>query len=245
MSLRIAFSGKGGSGKTTLAALTIKFFIERKLTPILAVDADPNSNLNIALDLELTETIADVREEVLENKTDTRETKNEFVFRRINEILVESDKVDLLAMGRPEGPGCYCAINHLLREYLSKISRNYKVVVIDTEAGMEHLSRRTTDDLDILFIVATIDPVSLTASFRIQDITQKLKLKIKNKYLILNRFNSASPAFEKFEKESLNLLGTIPEDEELNSCWKEGGSIIKIENSIAFQKLSELLFKFI
>lgn len=245
MSLRIAFSGKGGSGKTTLSTLAIKFFIERELTPILAVDADPNSNLNIALGLELRETIADVREEVLENKVDVGETKDGFILRRLNEILVESDKVDLLAIGRSEGPGCYCAVNHLLRNYLSKISSQYRVVVIDTEAGMEHLNRRTTDDLDILFIVATPDPPSIIASHRILDIAKKLKLKIKNIYLILNRLNSEYIPWGKFNKDNLNLLGTIPEDGEVSTYWREGKAIAELSSSIAYKKLSELLERII
>lgn len=242
MSLRIAFSGKGGSGKTTLSALAIKFFIEKKLTPILAVDADPNSNLNVVLGLELKETIADVREDVLEGKVSRSETKNEFVFRRLNEILVEGEGIDLLAMGRPEGPGCYCAVNHLLRDYLSKISSQYKVVIMDTEAGMEHLSRRTTDDLDILFIVATDDPVSFMSACRTQEIAKKLKLKIKNIYLILNRINSKYSSIEKeVDKKGFKLLGVIPEDSQINSFWKSGKPLIELTDSVAYQNLSKLL----
>ncbi|MGE4357904.1 MAG: AAA family ATPase [Candidatus Omnitrophota bacterium] len=245
MGLRIAFSGKGGSGKTTLSALAIRYFIDKKLTPVLAVDADPNSNLNVILGLELRETIADIREEALERKIDINESKNEFILRRINEILVESDKVDLLAMGRPEGPGCYCAVNHILRGYLSSLSSHYKVVIIDNEAGMEHLSRRTTDDLDFLFIVATFDSVSLTAAYRIRDIARKLKLKIKNIYLILNRYNSNSLPYEDFRKEGLELLGAIPEDKELNVLWEKGNSIFNFSNSIVYQNFAKLLEKII
>ncbi|MFN7170924.1 MAG: AAA family ATPase, partial [Candidatus Omnitrophota bacterium] len=243
MTLRIAFSGKGGTGKTTLSALAIKYFIEQKITPLLAVDADPNSNLNVALGLEFKETIAEVREEVLEGRVPQGEAKNEFILRRLNEILVEADNFDLLVMGRPESQGCYCAVNHLLRDYLSKLSQQYRVVVMDTEAGMEHLSRRTTDDLDILFIVANPDPVSLRAALRIQEISGKLKLRIKNKYLIINRLNSTlpDPLREMVEKTMLNLIGTIPEDREVAEAMQQGKSVLDLAPSPASQSLHKIL----
>ncbi|MCM8766235.1 MAG: AAA family ATPase [Candidatus Omnitrophica bacterium] len=243
MALKIAFSGKGGAGKTTLSALAIKYFIDKKITPVLAVDADPNANLNIALGLDFNETIADIREEVLEGKVMNGETKNEFILRRLNEILVEGENVDLLVMGRPESQGCYCAVNHLLREYLSKLARQYKVVVTDTEAGMEHLSRRTTDDLDVLFIVANPDPVSLRAAIRIQDIAGKLKLKIKDKYLILNRLNSTPPLFlkEMMESARLNFIGSIPEDLQVSMCVQEGKAVLGLVSTRAGEALYKII----
>jgi len=245
MAYTIAFSGKGGTGKTTLATLAIKYFLDKKMMPILAVDADPNANLNVGLGMEFRETIADIREEVLDRKVPEGEVKNDYIFRRMNEILVEGDDVDLLVMGRPEGQGCYCAVNHLLRDYLNRLSKHYKAVVMDTEAGMEHLSRRTTDDLDILFLVANPTPVSIRAAARSREIAKKIKLNIKESYLILNRVGSEIPSFlkEMITQERLNLIGTIPEDNQLKSASAEGKSLLGFSDSTSFQAIAKILNK--
>lgn len=242
MSFTIAFSGKGGSGKTTLATLAIKYFIDKRMIPILAVDADPNSNLNLCLGMEFKETIADVREEVLDKKVPEGEAKNDYIFRRMNEILVEGNDVDLLVMGRPEGPGCYCAVNHLLRDYLKKLSQHYKAVVIDTEAGMEHLSRRTTNDLDVLFLVANPTLVSIRAAARTQEIARKIKLNIKKISLVLNRVDSDIPTSikELIEKERLDLIGSIPEDEQLKAVSDEGRTLLNLSHSPASRAIRKL-----
>jgi CO dehydrogenase maturation factor len=245
MTITIAFSGKGGTGKTTLATLAIKYFLEKKMTPVLAVDADPNANLNVGLGMEFDQTIADIREEVLDKKVPDGEVKNDYIFRRMNEILVEGDDADLLVMGRPEGQGCYCAVNHLLRDYLKKLSKHYKAIVIDTEAGMEHLSRRTTDDLDVLFLVANPNSISIRAAARTQETAQKIKLNIKKINLILNRINSAFPDFIKdmIDKERLNLIGTIPEDGQLRTASEENTNFLNLSPSPAVKAMCSILEK--
>ncbi|HID11122.1 MAG TPA: carbon monoxide dehydrogenase, partial [Candidatus Latescibacteria bacterium] len=139
----VAVSGKGGTGKTTIAALLVRKLM-RMDGPVLAVDADPNSNLGEQLGMEVGETIGDIREEVLEEELPPGMTKDRYLELRIQETLTEGEGVDLLTMGRPEGPGCYCYVNHLLRGFLDRLSKNYRHIVVDNEAGMEHLSRRTT-----------------------------------------------------------------------------------------------------
>ena len=137
MAYIIAIAGKGGVGKTTISAMLVHYLLQLD-KPVLAVDADPNSNLNTALGIGYEETIADIREEV-KNETPDNFSKSEFFGLRLEEALSEGNGFDLLVMGRPEGPGCYCAVNNILRDYLAKISKKYKFVVIDNEAGMEHL----------------------------------------------------------------------------------------------------------
>ncbi len=158
MTLTLAVVGKGGTGKTTFAALTIKYLRETGRTPILAIDADPSSNLNMALGMELEETVGQIREDTRDQVTggtfQTGISKPDWFQYQVMQCVVEGDDVDLLAMGRPEGPGCYCAANHMLREAIDRLGDNYRSVVIDNEAGMEHISRQTTRDVDWLFIIS-------------------------------------------------------------------------------------------
>ncbi|MCC6955872.1 MAG: AAA family ATPase, partial [Anaerolineales bacterium] len=166
MTTTIALAGKGGVGKTTIAALVIKYLVDRSLGPVLAIDADPSSNLNLVLGLDLDWTIGDIREDLLDQvQTSLAQsgaamgtlpggiTKRDYLDYQIRSSVAEGDYFDLIAMGRSEGPGCYCAVNHNLREVVDGMSKNYRYVVIDNEAGMEHLSRRTTRDVQHLLIV--------------------------------------------------------------------------------------------
>lgn len=247
MPFTIAFSGKGGTGKTTLSALCVKYFLKKGIKPVLAVDADPNSNLNVALGIEFSDTIADAREEILDKKVPAGISKTDFISGRIEELISEGEGIDLLVMGRPEGPGCYCAVNNLLRDYLGKISKRYKAVVVDTEAGMEHLSRRTTDDLDILFIVANPDPISITAASRIQKIAKKLKLKIKNTYFILNRAdNKISDSIQAaIKKSELSIFAIVPEEKSLKAASEEGRAILEIPATAAEDKIKSIMDKLV
>jgi len=156
MATTIAVSGKGGSGKTTLAAMIIRSLLERgRRGAILAVDADPNSCLAMALGVQVIATIADIREQASTKQPTNPGADRLRTFEYgIQQAITEADGFDLLAMGRPEGPGCYCAANNMLRQFMDKLSGQYEYVIIDNEAGMEHLSRRTTNNVDLLYIVA-------------------------------------------------------------------------------------------
>lgn len=189
MAFTIAFSGKGGSGKSTVATLTIRHLTEDLKKTVLAVDADPNSCLGMELGLKVEGAISDVREDVLKKKTDfpSGMSKEAYIDYCIEESIVEAEGFDLLTMGRPEGPKCYCYVNNLLRKYLDKASSNYPFVVIDNEAGMEHLSRRTTNDVDILLIVAEPTMVGVNTISRIKKITDELPINIKKRGIVLNR----------------------------------------------------------
>ncbi len=245
MSYTIAVSGKGGSGKTTVAALTVNYLLSRSLGPVFAVDADPNSNLADQLGVREYGTVGNIREELSSNKEPPPAgmSKPEFIRYRIQETVTESNGFDLLNMGRPEGPGCYCYVNSLLRDYLDSRGSGYRFVVIDNEAGMEHLSRRTTRDVDLLLIVADTTPVSLTAALRIQALARSLDLRIRATGALLNRTAEAPPlATEKLREAGLPLLGTIPEDPEVAARAAQGTPLLGIgEESAAFSAFARIL----
>lgn len=179
-----AVSGKGGTGKTSIAACLVRSLAESGRAPVLAVDADPNSSLADALELKCDSTLADIREV---KQPPQGMSKPDFVLMAIEKAISERPGCDLLVMGRPEGPGCYCAVNNLLRDSLSRIAKRYQYVVMDNEAGMEHLSRRTTDNVDVLLIIATPDAPALRAAQRVLDTARGNKLSISHTLLLLNQ----------------------------------------------------------
>ena len=218
MTTTIAVAGKGGTGKTTLAGLLIRRLAEAQAGPILAIDADPASNLNTVLDMPLGKTVGDVREETSEkaraNLLDAGIAKQDLFDYEINSSLVEGVNVDLLAMGRPEGPGCYCAANNMLRLIVDQIADSYPWVVIDNEAGLEHLSRRTTRDVDVLFIVSDATIRGVTTAGRVASLLGELQTRVGRHYLIVNRAASGlSPELEAaIEENGLELLAVLPDD---------------------------------
>ncbi len=198
MAYIIAVAGKGGVGKTTVSALLIRHLLKID-KPILAIDADPNANLNVALGLEHSDTISDIREEAKKSSSASF-SKTDLFNMRLQEIIVEGEGIDLLVMGRPEGPGCYCAINNILREYLSKLGKNYKFVVIDNEAGMEHLSRRTADSVDKLLLVSDTTIVGIKSAISALETAKKAGLKVKDASLVINKSKG------QLETEKLKLI---------------------------------------
>jgi len=218
MTTTIAVAGKGGTGKTTLAGLLIRRLAEGKAGPILAIDADPASNLNMVLGLPLEKTVGDVREETSKkaraNLLEAGIAKRDILDYEINTSVVEGVGVDLLAMGRPEGPGCYCAANNMLRAIIDTIADSYPWVVIDNEAGLEHLSRRTTRDVDLLLIVSDATVRGITTAGRIAALLTELDTKVGKHYLIVNRAaEGLTPELrEAIEEHGLDLLAVLPDD---------------------------------
>jgi CO dehydrogenase maturation factor len=222
MTVTIAIAGKGGTGKTIVATLLIRYLIENRLGAVLAIDADPSTNLNLVLGVPIDDTVGDIREETLKRVKGSMGSisKHDYLDLRISQSLVEERDFDLLAMGRPEGPGCYCAANNMLRLCIDRLAKSYEYVVIDNEAGMEHLSRRTTRDVDILLIVSDPTVRGLVAAGRAAALAQDLKIWVGETYLIVNRVPAdeegepslPSPLEQVIAEQKLNLLGLIPLD---------------------------------
>ncbi|MCK4389460.1 MAG: AAA family ATPase [Desulfobacterales bacterium] len=213
MSTLIAMAGKGGTGKTTIAGFLIRFLLKIGIKPILAVDADPNANLNEVLGINVESTVGEAREG-LKDGVPAGMTRDVYMEYKLHESLIESDGYDLIVMGRPEGAGCYCHANALLSRYMEQLCANYQAVVMDNEAGMEHISRLVVRRADLLLIVSDPTQRGILAARRIRDLTRELKVDVKKDYLIINRVNGElAPAVKNaVDAAGLNLAGCIPED---------------------------------
>ena len=257
MPITIALAGKGGVGKTSIAALIIKYLIQHQPGSILAIDADPSSNLNMVLGLDLEWTVGDIREDMLQQvKNSLAEggaamgalpggvTKRDYLDYHIRTILAEGERFDLIAMGRSEGQGCYCAVNHNLRLVIDTISKNYQYIVIDNEAGMEHLSRRTTRDVQHLLIISDPSQRGLVAAERIAAFRHELDIHIDNAYLVINRLQGELPDELRNKVATLDipLVGTVPANQELTDFEYNGQPLISIsDSSPVYQAVSKLL----
>jgi CO dehydrogenase maturation factor len=216
--LIIAVSGKGGTGKTLVSTLLIKSLIGKD-KDILAIDADPDSNLPEALGIEAEHTVGDIREELKKDTAagniPTDANKWDILDYKIMESIIETPEFDLLVMGRPEGSGCYCAVNNILRKIIETISTNYDFIVIDTEAGLEHLSRRTTQNVDIMLVVTDTSNKGILTAKRIEELSDEIDIAIKKLFLILNRVKpqNEQELLKKANKIGLEIAGIIYEDE--------------------------------
>lgn len=242
----IAISGKGGTGKTTITALIIRRLSDQGESSVLAVDADANVNLNDVLGIEIKDTIGSIREEMksLAGELPGGMTKQQFLEYKIQSSLVETSKFDLIAMGRPEGPGCYCYANNLLREILSTINTNYHYVVIDNEAGMEHLSRRTVQRIDYLLIISDPSVRGIRAAGKISRLLSELDTRVQERYLILNRIRKSipSPVNKAIKDEKLKLLCSIPEDDRLLGLDQKGKPVWDIlPDSLAYLAVAQMM----
>ena len=214
----IALAGKGGAGKTTVAGLVVRYFVRRRLGTVLAIDADPSSNLNLVLGLPLTITVGDIRERMLvgvqTGSIGTGITRHDFLNTEIRLAVEEGDHVDLLAMGRPEGQGCYCPVNHMLRQIIDGLGRSYDFVVIDNEAGMEHLSRRTTREVDVLLVVTDPTVRGMKAAESIVTLARDLHIHVGQALLVVNRVEGElSPVLRQaLGGLEIEVAGIIPAD---------------------------------
>lgn len=216
MAVQIAVAGKGGTGKTTFCALLIRYLIEKKKTPILAVDADANANLNEALGLEIeNETVSELISRTKElHGIPEGMSQETYIEYKLNSVLAEGKDVDLVVMGGPDGPGCYCFPNNILRKYLDNLSTGYKYIVMDNEAGLEHISRRTTQDVDTLFVISDSSARSIRSAGRVNQLVNQIKTKVNNIYLIVTRATEQDieNLKEEIDKTGLKLAGIIPAD---------------------------------
>jgi CO dehydrogenase maturation factor len=235
MAFVIALAGKGGTGKTTLAGLAVRYIIEKKKMPVLAVDADANNCLNEALGVDVHATIGKLREESLEvirsgaDRPGGMSMEQLFDY-QVQQSLIESKGFDLMVMGRPEGPGCYCAANNVIRKYTDKLSETYPYVVIDNEAGMEHLSRRTTHKVDILLIISDPSTRGIQTAKRIRGLVDELQLEIKKCVIIINRVSGDEVTGLTRHAHDLGVAvsGTVPHDLEITDYDLRGKPVFQL-----------------
>lgn len=228
----IAVSGKGGTGKTTIAALILRALLDSRRQPVFAVDADPNACLGLTLNVPVHETIGDLRDDILEDPSQIPAgmSKSDFIDYRIRQCVVESPGFDLITMGRPEGPKCYCYINTLLRHFLDNLDRTYRYVIVDNEAGMEHLSRRTTRDVDLLLVVSDQSAVGLRSAVRIKGLADGLEVNVRQIGLVLNRGGQVVTPEKRAEIEALGLAlwGVVPSDPAVLEASVTGESLLAL-----------------
>jgi CO dehydrogenase maturation factor len=239
----IAIAGKGGIGKSTIASLIIRLLKEKESGSVLGVDADPNSNLAEFLGLKPGRSIGEVLDEVSANKDKIPAgmTKDRFIEYEVQTVIAEGDGFDILSMGRPEGPGCYCYVNNILRNIVGKLIKDYDFVVIDNEAGLEHLSRKTTGFADVLLVISDPSPAGLRAAKRISELTRELKIKTSKKFLLVNR-SDKNIGKDKLAGLGLDYLGEIPEDQAIDKISIQGDPVWKLKNnSLAYTALKKLM----
>ncbi len=232
MPFTIAMTGKGGVGKTTLSALAIDWLVRRGEVPVLAVDADSNANLNEALGVAYAATVGGIREGARQQVSALKGvSKQEYLDLRVQEALVEQRGFDLIVMGRPEGQGCYCFANNVLREVLDKLAKNYRNIVIDSEAGLEHISRRTLLAVDYLFVVSDCTVRGVRTAGRISALADEVKLPARSRGLIINRV-PVGPLPEGVRQAAaetgLPLLATIPLDQQVTAGDAEGSPAVSV-----------------
>ena len=258
MPYNIALAGKGGTGKTTVSGLLIDYLAKSSKGPILAVDADANSNLNEVLGVEMEISLGDIREEIAKaslfpsdgsekNAIPMGMSKQEYADFRFNSALIEEDNFDMLVMGRTQGQGCYCFINDILKEKIEKYYRNYKFLVVDNEAGLEHISRGILPSMDLILLVSDCSRRGIQAAGRIAEMIKSLDIKVEKLCLIVNRVpgGKLEPGIEEeIKNQNLSLIGLIPQDEKVYEFDAAGKALVKLpEDSPVKKALSEILKK--
>ena len=217
MSFNIAVAGKGGTGKTSVASMVIRYLMKKGAGPILAIDADPNANLGESLGLDIKLTVGLILDDFQKDKINIPSgmTKEAYLEYKLNEVIVESKGLDLVTMGRGEGPECYCYPNVMLRKFADTLSGNYAYTVMDNEAGMEHLSRRTTQNIDELLLISDHSVKGVRTVARIRDLVAQLKLMVKRQSVIITLVPDGLDPMVAKELERLGIEPTaiIPLDE--------------------------------
>ncbi len=246
----LAVSGKGGTGKTFVSTMLVRNFAKLGSLDILAMDADPDSNFAEALGQNVERGIGDIREEILKSDNMPPDvTKDVLLESGIFEIMNETDDFDLVTMGRSEGSGCYCAINHILRNVIDRLSKGYDVTIIDCEAGLEHLSRRTTRSVDIMLVVTDPNRNGLLTAKRIKNLADEVSIVFKHTLLVANKIDpELLPYFNKTAEElGLEIAGYIPDDSLVAEYNLAGKPIIDLPDDApsvqAFEKMFDMVLE--
>ncbi|MFD3155767.1 AAA family ATPase [Haloimpatiens sp. FM7330] len=252
MGYKIAVAGKGGTGKTTLTGMLIDYLIKKNKTPILAVDADANANLNEVLGEEIEDTLGQIREEVSQKSLSgdafpAGMTKADYLKYKLNSCLTEGNGYDMLVMGRSQGQGCYCYVNGVLKTQIDALAGNYKYIVIDNEAGMEHLSRKVVDNIDVLLLISDCSRRGIQAVGRIKRLVDELNLNVSKICLIVNRapeMKLNEGINEEIKKQGLDLVGVVPMDPMVYEYDCSGKPLVNLpEESLSKKALKSILTK--
>jgi CO dehydrogenase maturation factor len=252
MTYSIAMAGKGGTGKTTVCGLILDYLVKSGKGPILAVDADANSNLNEVLGVEKPVSLGDIREEIARPESEGKSippgmSKQEYAQFRFNAALVEEADYDMLVMGKPQGVGCYCFVNDILRDLLERYHKNYKFLIVDNEAGLEHISRGILPPVDLILLVSDCSRRGIQAAGRIASLVRDLKLKVKEVKLIVNRAPGGvldEGIKAEIEAQKLSLIGVLPQDETVYRYDVDGNPLITLPAETPVRKaLSEIIQK--
>ena len=244
----IALAGKGGTGKTTVSSLLVKYLREKGKTPILAVDADPNANLNELLGVEVETTLGEIKNELRTSVPESM-ARGDFIEMRLNEAIIEATGFDLIVMGQPEGPGCYCAAHAFLSQALEKLIRHYAYVVVDNEAGMEHLSRLNLRRVHDLLVVSDASSRGVMTAGRIADLVKPLQLEVERIWLLVNRAPQEIPeALDQYVQEicqekGMNFLGYLPESEDIFKAEIERKPLLDLPPDLEIVRQSYSLFE--
>lgn len=235
MGFTVAVAGKGGTGKTSLCGLTIRYLIEKKNGPVLAVDADANSNLNEVLGVKVHATVGALREDSLAAVKSTAPrpggmSMEQLFDYQIQQAIIEAKGFDLLVMGRPEGAGCYCAANNIIRKYMDRLADTYPWMVVDNEAGLEHLSRRTTQDTDLLLIISDPTVRGIMTGGRIAGLVNELNLNVRRSVMIVNRVQDGAgeTLLQAVERTGVEFAGFVPADDLIFEYDLNGKPLIQL-----------------
>lgn len=247
MSINIAVAGKGGSGKTSITSLVIRYLMKKGPGPILAVDADPNANLGDSLGLSPQKTIGSIIATFNEEKINIPAgmTKEAYLEFRLNDAMVESKSLDMVTMGRGEGADCYCYPNLLLRKFLDNLSGSYAYVVMDNEAGMEHLSRRTTQNIDELFLISDHSVKGVRTLARLRDLITELKLVVKRQSVIINFVpNGIDPLLnDEMSRLDIEPAAIVPLDKTISEYDLNSKSLLELPDTAASRTVDDLMDK--
>ena len=247
MTKAIAVAGKGGTGKTTIAASIVRYLCEKNMAPVLAIDADPDANLGAMLGIKPEKSIGDLREDILRDikNLPAGMTKPQYVEAGLHQIIEEAEGFDLITMGRGEGPGCYCSLNNFIRKFSEDLAPSYSWVVMDNEAGLEHISRRTTSNIDFLLMVVSENPLSFKTVEQVDTLIDTLKNAVYKKYIVTNMVRDKNKeAVQKMASAlPMDYLGDIPRDQAIEDAVFKGESLMKLEKSMAIEYIFSLMDK--
>ena len=252
MTQTIAFAGKGGVGKTTICGMLIQYLCRKGDGAVLAVDADANSNLNEVLGVDVDMTLGDIRENIARADMTTPSpipagmTKADYADMMFSQALTENDDFDMLVMGRTQGKGCYCFVNGILSAQVEKYAKNYRYVVVDNEAGLEHISRGILPKVDLILLVSDCSRRGIQAVGRISEMIRELNLGVKEVKLIVNRAPGgvlSEGVREEIEKQGLSLAGVVPHDETVYEYDAEGKPSVGVPEDAPIKQAVVKIFK--